>query len=152
MRPGITARKETCPSSPHLRPIRTWRNARKRSSPRNSAAEVLLCYTGVLLAAGNVKDHAHQACLRLLRHAENTPMPMMRGRDRDRTPADPGACWRRGSVRRTRRTVPAELLRRAGAVQQEAADFAGGHLTDHSGVQLRGSAALISPVVRIALA
>src|SRR6266516_3924567 len=70
MRPGITARKETCPSSPHLRPIRTWPNARKRSSPRNSAAEVLLCDTGVLLAAGNVKDHAHQACLRLLRHAE----------------------------------------------------------------------------------
>jgi uncharacterized protein len=31
---------------------------------------VLLCDTGVLLAAGNVKDHARQACLRLLRHAE----------------------------------------------------------------------------------
>jgi hypothetical protein len=41
---------------------------RARSSPRNSAAEVRLCDTGVLLAAGNVKDHAHQACL-LLRHA-----------------------------------------------------------------------------------
>src|SRR6266702_7991441 len=80
MRPGITARKETCPSSPHLRPIRTWPNARKRSSPRNSAAEVLLCDTGVLLAAGNVKDHAHQACLRLLRHAEGpllVPSPVL---------------------------------------------------------------------------
>jgi predicted nucleic acid-binding protein len=32
---------------------------------------VLLCDTGVLLAAGNVKDHARQACLRLLRHAED---------------------------------------------------------------------------------
>ena len=31
---------------------------------------MLLCDTGVLLAAGNVKDQAHQACLRLLRQAE----------------------------------------------------------------------------------
>ncbi len=30
---------------------------------------MVLCDTGVLLAAGNVKDHAHHACLRLLRHA-----------------------------------------------------------------------------------
>ena len=69
MRPVITARKETCPSSSHLRPVRTWPDTRKRSSPRNRAAEVL-CDTGVLLAAGNVKDHARQACLRLLRQAE----------------------------------------------------------------------------------
>jgi predicted nucleic acid-binding protein len=27
---------------------------------------LLLCDTGVLLAAGNVKDHAHEACLTLL--------------------------------------------------------------------------------------
>jgi hypothetical protein len=67
---GEHARKETCRSSPHLRPIRTWPNARKRSWPRNPAAEVLLCDTGVPLAAGNVKDHARQACRRLLRHAE----------------------------------------------------------------------------------
>jgi len=41
---------------------------------------VLLCDTGVLLAAGNVKDHAHQACLRLLRHAEGpllVPSPVL---------------------------------------------------------------------------
>jgi predicted nucleic acid-binding protein len=31
---------------------------------------VLLCDTGVLLAAGNIKDHAHQACVQLLRRAE----------------------------------------------------------------------------------
>lgn len=31
---------------------------------------MLLCDTGVLLAAGNVKDHAHDACLNLLRQAE----------------------------------------------------------------------------------
>jgi predicted nucleic acid-binding protein len=77
---GDHGRKQSCPSSPHLRPIRTWPNARKRSSPRNPAAEVLLCDTGVLLAAGNVKDHAHQACLRLLRHAEGpllVPSPVL---------------------------------------------------------------------------
>jgi len=41
---------------------------------------VLLCDTGVPLAAGNVKDHAHQACLRLLRHAEGpllVPSPVL---------------------------------------------------------------------------
>ena len=41
---------------------------------------MLLCDTGVLLAAGNVKDHAHQACLRLLRHAEGpllVPSPVL---------------------------------------------------------------------------
>jgi predicted nucleic acid-binding protein len=41
---------------------------------------VLLCDTGVLLAAGNIKDHAHQACLRLLRHAEGpllVPSPVL---------------------------------------------------------------------------
>jgi uncharacterized protein len=31
---------------------------------------MLLCDTGVLLAAGNSKDHAHRACVRLLRQAE----------------------------------------------------------------------------------
>ena len=41
---------------------------------------MLLCDTGALLAAGNVKDHAHQACLRLLRHAEGpllVPSPVL---------------------------------------------------------------------------
>lgn len=41
---------------------------------------MLLCDTGVLLAAGNVKDHAHQACVRLLRQAEGpllVPSPVM---------------------------------------------------------------------------
>src|SRR6266550_3212108 len=63
MRPGITARKETCPSSPHLRPIRTWPNARKRSSPRNSAAEVLLGEIGYLLQS-RVGPHAEVTFLR----------------------------------------------------------------------------------------
>ena len=31
---------------------------------------MLLCDTGVLLAAGNIKDQAHRACVRLLRQAE----------------------------------------------------------------------------------
>jgi hypothetical protein len=31
---------------------------------------MLLCDTGVLLAAGNVKDHHHAACLGLMRAAE----------------------------------------------------------------------------------
>ena len=31
---------------------------------------MLLCDTGVLLAAGNIKDGAHQACVGLLRQAE----------------------------------------------------------------------------------
>jgi uncharacterized protein len=30
----------------------------------------MLCDTGVPLAAGNVKDQAHQACLKLLRQVE----------------------------------------------------------------------------------
>ena len=41
---------------------------------------MLLCDTGVLQAAGNLKDHAHQACLRLLRHAEGpllVPSPVL---------------------------------------------------------------------------
>ena len=41
---------------------------------------MLLCDTGVLLAAGNVKDQAHQACVRLLRGAEGrllVPSPVM---------------------------------------------------------------------------
>ncbi len=41
---------------------------------------MLLCDTGVLLAAGNVKDQAHQACLRLLRRAEGpllVPSPVL---------------------------------------------------------------------------
>jgi uncharacterized protein len=41
---------------------------------------VLLCDTGVLLAAGNVKDHAHPACLRLLRQADGpllVPSPVL---------------------------------------------------------------------------
>jgi uncharacterized protein len=36
---------------------------------------MLLCDTGVLLAAGNLKDHAHQACLKLLRQAQG---PLLR--------------------------------------------------------------------------
>ena len=31
---------------------------------------MLLCDTGVLLAAGNVKDHHHAACVALMRAAE----------------------------------------------------------------------------------
>ena len=41
---------------------------------------MLLCDTGVLLAAGNVKDHAHQPCLRLLRQADGpllVPSPVL---------------------------------------------------------------------------
>jgi uncharacterized protein len=41
---------------------------------------MLLCDTGVLLAAGNVKDQAHQTCLRLLRRAEGpllVPSPVL---------------------------------------------------------------------------
>jgi predicted nucleic acid-binding protein len=41
---------------------------------------VLLCDTGVLLAAGNIKDHAHLPCLKLLREAEGPllgPAPVM---------------------------------------------------------------------------
>jgi predicted nucleic acid-binding protein len=41
---------------------------------------MLLCDTGVLLAAGNVKDQAHPACVRLLRQAEGpllVPSPVL---------------------------------------------------------------------------
>jgi uncharacterized protein len=41
---------------------------------------LLLCDTGVLLAAGNVKDHAHDACLALLSSAEGpllVPSPVL---------------------------------------------------------------------------
>lgn len=41
---------------------------------------MLLCDTGVLLAAGNVKDHAHKACLSLLRQADGpllVPSPVL---------------------------------------------------------------------------
>jgi uncharacterized protein len=41
---------------------------------------LLLCDTGVLLAAGNVKDHAHHACLALLSSAEGpllVPSPVL---------------------------------------------------------------------------
>jgi len=41
---------------------------------------MLLCDTGVLLAAGNLKDQAHQPCLRLLRQAEGpllVPSPVL---------------------------------------------------------------------------
>lgn len=41
---------------------------------------MLLCDTGVLLAAGNVKDHAHEACLALLSSAEGpllVPSPVL---------------------------------------------------------------------------
>jgi uncharacterized protein len=41
----------------------------RKSFAPNSVTEMLLCDTGVLLAAGNVKDQHHQACLRLLREA-----------------------------------------------------------------------------------
>jgi uncharacterized protein len=41
---------------------------------------MLLCDTGVLLAAGNVKDHYHAACLSLMRDAEGpllVPSPVL---------------------------------------------------------------------------
>jgi uncharacterized protein len=41
---------------------------------------MLLCDTGVLLAAGNVKDHHHAACLALMRAAEGpllVPSPVL---------------------------------------------------------------------------
>jgi uncharacterized protein len=41
---------------------------------------MLLCDTGVLLAAGNVKDQAHRTCLRLLRQADGpllVPSPVL---------------------------------------------------------------------------
>ncbi|MCW2931543.1 MAG: hypothetical protein JWM19_2505 [Actinomycetia bacterium] len=41
---------------------------------------MLLCDTGILLAAGNVKDHYHAACLSLMRDAEGpllVPSPVL---------------------------------------------------------------------------
>ena len=41
---------------------------------------MLLCDTGVLLAAGNIKDRAHQACVGLLRQVEGpllVPSPVL---------------------------------------------------------------------------
>jgi uncharacterized protein len=41
---------------------------------------MLLCDTGVLLAAGNIKDQVHAACVRLLRRADGpllVPSPVM---------------------------------------------------------------------------
>ena len=41
---------------------------------------MLLCDTGVLLAAGNVKDHHHAACVALMRAAEGpllVPSPVL---------------------------------------------------------------------------
>jgi len=41
---------------------------------------MLLCDTGVLLDAGNIKDQAHRACVRLLRQAEGpllVPAPVL---------------------------------------------------------------------------
>jgi uncharacterized protein len=41
---------------------------------------MLLCDTGVLLAAGNIKDQAHRGCVRLLRQAEGpllVPSPVL---------------------------------------------------------------------------
>lgn len=52
----------------------------RRSSAQNSVTEVLLCDTGVLLAAGNVKDEHHHVCLKLLRQADGpllVPAPVM---------------------------------------------------------------------------
>jgi uncharacterized protein len=45
-----------------LRPsslIRIWQRNQRRSFGPNSAADMSLCDTGVLLAAGNAKDHHH---------------------------------------------------------------------------------------------
>lgn len=52
----------------------------RRSSAQNSVTEVLLCDTGDLLAAGNVKDEHHYACVKLLRQADGpllVPAPVM---------------------------------------------------------------------------
>src|ERR1017187_7023098 len=76
----MAGRAGTCRSSRRLRPSLTWRSGRRRSSAPNSATDMLLCDTGVLLAAGNVKDQAHQACVSLLREAEGpllVPSPVM---------------------------------------------------------------------------
>ena len=77
---STAGRAGTCRSSRCLRPSLTWRSGRRRSSTPNSAADMLLCDTGVLLAAGNVKDQAHQACLKLLRQVEGpllVPSPVL---------------------------------------------------------------------------
>src|ERR1700756_5367071 len=69
-----------CRSSRPSSLIRTWRRGQRRSCGPNSAADMLLCDTGVLLAAGNVKDHHHAACLALMRAAEGpllVPSPVL---------------------------------------------------------------------------
>jgi uncharacterized protein len=56
------------------------RSGLRRYFGLNSAADVLLCDTGVLLAAGNIKDHAHLSCVKLLREAEGpllVPAPVL---------------------------------------------------------------------------
>jgi predicted nucleic acid-binding protein len=58
----------------------TWPNGTRKSSAQNSVTKVLLCDTGVLLAAGNVKGDHHHACLKLLRQADGpllVPSPVM---------------------------------------------------------------------------
>src|SRR6266852_2386560 len=70
----------TCRSLRRLGLSRILLSDRKRSSGRSLAAEMLLCDTGVLLAAGNVKDQAHLACVSLLRQADGAllvPSPVM---------------------------------------------------------------------------
>src|SRR5437868_2064123 len=54
----MAGRDGTCRSSRRSRPSLIWLSGRRRFSAPNSAAEMLLCDTGVLLAAGNVKDQA----------------------------------------------------------------------------------------------
>jgi hypothetical protein len=88
---------------------------------------MLLCDTGVLLAAGNVKDHHHAACLALMRAAKGpllVPSPVL-GAERARLYADLGGVgdFRKGALsavfrkcgppahRRDRHAV-AELCRR----------------------------------------
>src|SRR5487761_1305576 len=69
-----------CRSSRPSSLIRIWRRGQRRSCGPNSAADMLLCDTGVLLAAGNVKDHHHAACLTLMRAAEGpllVPSPVL---------------------------------------------------------------------------
>src|SRR6266568_5402362 len=76
----MAGRGGTCRSSRRSRPSLIWLSGRRRFSAPNSAADMLLCDTGVLLAAGNVKDQAHQTCLRLLRQAEGpllVPSPVL---------------------------------------------------------------------------
>ena len=79
---GLTplAPSETFRSSRLSSPIRIWRKGPRRSCGPNSAADMLLCDTGVLLAAGNVKDRHHAACLALMRAAEGpllVPSPVL---------------------------------------------------------------------------